>query len=286
MSSDPHRNHEMEQSARRAAELHASPLPPDALTSAQIARRGFVLASVGFLVACATAKPAQTADSVGSVGDGHPDGLWLAGDELPPQRWAKPASPIGRRPTSTVGPEQKPAIASSAPIENGFTGKVIPRIRWTSRQPDLAEINPMLPVKYITVHHEGMEAFTDTSTSGTIARLQRVWNGHDGRGFGDIGYHYIVDRSGRIWEGRSLKYQGAHVRSHNEGNIGVMCLGNFDEQKVSDLQRQALEHQLRFLAAKHKVKRRNIKTHQEWNPTACPGRDLQRLMGPIRSKMA
>lgn len=259
-----------------------------ALTPAQIARRGFVLASLGFLAACASAKPTKSLASGSQAprGDSLPDGLWLSGDELPPQRWAKPVTPVQRTPTATVRPEDKPKIASSAPIENGFTGKVIPRMRWTSRQPDLSDINPMLPVKYITVHHEGMEAYTDTSTNGTIARLQRVWNGHDGRGFGDIGYHYIIDRSGRIWEGRSLKYQGAHVRAHNEGNIGVMCLGNFDEQKVSDLQRQALEHQLRFLAAKHKVKRRSIKTHQEWNPTACPGRDLQRLMGPIRSKMA
>jgi hypothetical protein len=257
----------------------------ESLTAPQIARRGFMLASLGFLAACASSG---STGSVTSGASSSPSGLWLAGGELPPQRWAKPNTVIGHAPATkpaTVTAADKPVAATGA-IENGFTGKVIPRTRWTGRNPDLTEINPMLPVKYITVHHEGMEAFTATSSGDTIERLQRVWNGHDARGFGDIGYHFVIDRSGRIWEGRSLRYQGAHVRAHNEGNIGVMCLGNFDEQSVSPAQRKALEHQLKVLATKYGVKRKSIRTHKEWNPTACPGKDLQRMMGPIRSKMA
>jgi hypothetical protein len=43
---------------------------------------------------------------------------------------------------------------------------------------------------------------------------------------GDIGYHYIVDRSGAIWQGRRIRYQGAHARgSANNGNIGIVLLG-------------------------------------------------------------
>jgi hypothetical protein len=253
---------------------------------ASIARRGFVLASLGFLAACASTPTRSGGTTLARGGDDLPGGLWTSGGELPPQRWSKPATPAPVQPKPrTVGPEAKPP-ASTAAIENGFTGRVIPRARWTMRGPDLSDMRPMLPVTSITVHHEGMEAFTDTSTPDTIERLRRVWNGHDGRGFGDIGYHFVVDRAGRIWEGRSLRYQGAHVRSHNEGNIGIMCLGNFDEQRVSEAQRAALEHQLRVLSAKYRVKSRSIKTHKEWVSTACPGRDLQRLMGPIRTKLA
>jgi hypothetical protein len=253
----------------------------------RLARRGFVLAGLGFLAACASQKP--TGSMARAAGDdGMPGGLWTHGGELPKQRWQQPTTP-GKVPSvvqpKTVTPADKPAVADAS-IPSGFTGKVIPRMRWTFRQPDLADMRPMLPVTAITVHHEGMEPFTDTSSPDTIERLRRVWNGHDGRGFGDIGYHFVIDRSGRIWEGRSLKYQGAHVRAHNEGNIGVMCLGNFDEQKVSDAQRAALEHQLKVLCAKYRVKRSKVKTHKEWNPTACPGRDLQRVMGPIRTRMA
>lgn len=253
-------------------------------TPAQIARRGFVLAGIGFLAACSSA-PQRTTTNL-ARGDTLPGGLWTSGGDLPPQKWAKPASqPIPQAKPRTVGPEAKPPVANAA-IENGFTGRVIPRTRWTLRGPDLSDMRPMLPVTSITVHHEGMEAFTDTSSADTIERLRRVWNGHDGRGFGDIGYHFVIDRAGRIWEGRSLRYQGAHVRSHNEGNIGVMCLGNFDEQRVSEAQRAALEHQLRVLTAKYRVRAKSVKTHKEWVSTACPGKDLQRLMGPIRTKMA
>lgn len=253
-----------------------------------LARRGFVLAGLGFLAACASQKPTTGSLARAGSDDGMPAGIWTQGGEVPKQKWQQPA-PSSRAPTvvqpRTVTPNDKPAVANAA-IPSGFTGKVIPRMRWTYRQPDLDDMRPMLPVTAVTVHHEGMEPFTDTSSTDTIERLRRVWNGHEGRGFGDIGYHYVIDRSGRIWEGRSLKYQGAHVRAHNEGNIGVMCLGNFDEQKVSEAQRAALEHQLKMLCAKYRVKRSMVKTHKEWNPTACPGRDLQRVMGPIRSRMS
>ena len=30
----------------------------------------------------------------------------------------------------------------------------------------------------------------------------------------DVGYHYAVDRAGRVWECRPLTWQGAHVRNH------------------------------------------------------------------------
>jgi hypothetical protein len=34
----------------------------------------------------------------------------------------------------------------------------------------------------------------------------------------DIGYHYTIDPTGRIWEGRPVQYQGAHVKMNNEHN--------------------------------------------------------------------
>jgi hypothetical protein len=254
-----------------------------ALRAAVLARRGFLLAGLGFLAACASPRKDTVATANG--GGSLPDGLWTSGGDLPPQRWARPTTPA-RKP-ATVGPESKPAPPKPA-IVDGFSGEVIPRSRWSKRGPTLAEMRPMLPVTAITVHHEGMEPFLATSASDTIDRLNRVWNGHDGRGFGDIGYHFVIDRAGRIWEARSLRYQGAHVSGRNEGNIGVMCLGNFDEQSMSALQRKALEHQLRVLAARYRVKSKSVLSHQEWKGarTACPGRNLQKSMNALRGAVA
>ena len=255
------------------------------LDATTLARRGFLLAGLGFLAACASPRKDTVASSGSSNGSSMPDGLWTSGEDLPPQRWARPTTPT-RKP-ATVGPESKPAPAKPV-IVDGFSGEVIPRSRWSKRGPTLADMRPMLPVTAITVHHEGMEPFLATSSLDTIDRLNRVWNGHDGRGFGDIGYHFVIDRAGRIWEARSLRYQGAHVSARNEGNIGVMCLGNFDEQSMPALQRKALEHQLRVLAARYRVKSKSVLSHQEWKGarTACPGRNLQKSMNALRGAVA
>lgn len=258
----------------------SEPIPPS-LDASTLARRGFLLAGLSFLAACAAPRKSTLASA---SGDGDlPGGLWTSGDDLPPQRWARPSTPV-RKP-ATVGPEAKP---STPAVADGFSGEVIPRSRWSRRGPTLAEMRPMLPVTAITVHHEGMEPFLATSAQDTIDRLNRVWNGHDGRGFGDIGYHFVIDRAGRIWEARSLRYQGAHVSGRNEGNIGVMCLGNFDEQSMSALQRKALEHQLRVLSARYRVKSKSVLSHQEWKGarTACPGRNLQKSMNALRGAVA
>src|SRR5262249_47022704 len=48
--------------------------------------------------------------------------------------------------------------------------------------------------------------------------------------WGDIGYHFMIDRDGTIYEGRSLRYQGAHVSGHNPGKIGIAFLGDYTTQ--------------------------------------------------------
>ena len=46
----------------------------------------------------------------------------------------------------------------------------------------------------------------------------------------DIGYHYVIDRQGRIWEGRELSWKGAHAgnKQANENNVGIALIGNFE----------------------------------------------------------
>jgi hypothetical protein len=134
------------------------------------------------------------------------------------------------------------------------------------------------------VHHEGWTPFWGTSESETKARLEVVRNGHLGRGWGDIGYHFIVDRSGRVWEGRYLKYQGAHVKYCNENNVGVMCLGNFVEQKPTAAQVEGLQKTLLALQSYYRIPASRIRSHREWPgaQTECPGKNLQARMSELR----
>ncbi len=139
--------------------------------------------------------------------------------------------------------------------------------------------------RYITIHHDGMTSFTSTSKSAAASRLETIRKAHlrrDGGRWGDIGYHYAIDPAGRLWEGRSLKWQGAHVKAKNEGNIGVVVLGNYEKQSLNRAQSAAIESTLKLLMKKHSVPVSRVRTHQEWTATACPGKSLQRLMITIR----
>lgn len=52
----------------------------------------------------------------------------------------------------------------------------------------------------------------------------KVWHVKE-RGFSDIGYHYVVRRTGEIESGRPLDRKGAHTLHHNHDSIGVCWVG-------------------------------------------------------------
>ena len=136
----------------------------------------------------------------------------------------------------------------------------------------------------ITVHHEGWTLFNTTSYKSTAARLATIRNSHvNAKGWGDIGYHYIIDRAGRVWEGRPSQYQGAHVRNNNPNNLGVMLLGNFDKQYPSTAQLAALQTTLTALRHHYNVPVSRIYTHRELTTTRCPGKYLQPRIAALRS---
>jgi len=138
-------------------------------------------------------------------------------------------------------------------------------------------------ISKITIHHEGWKPVHFSDMDATVQRLEMIRRSHVGyRHWGDIGYHFIVDRAGRAWEARPLMLQGAHVRDHNEHNIGVMVLGNFDRQRPSSEQLQGVESLVSRLMRQHHVPLKKIYTHRELGPTTCPGNHLQPHMDAVR----
>ncbi len=177
--------------------------------------------------------------------------------------------------------EPAPVLADVPPATTGI-GDLMPRAAWTSRSPVGSKLNAMGGITRITVHHEGWKPVWFSDPKSTAERLELIRESHLGRGWADIGYHYVIDRAGRLWEGRSTRFQGAHVRDENEHNLAVMLLGNFDLQQPSDAQYTRLIDTLRKLRQHHSVPVTRIYTHQELKPTACPGRALQPKMVSLR----
>lgn len=140
----------------------------------------------------------------------------------------------------------------------------------------------MLPVNRVTIHHDGMDTFTSRSQGDAAARLERIRLAHRAKNWGDIGYHYLIDPAGRVWEGRPLSWQGAHVGGQNPGNLGICVMGNYEDQYPNDLQLEAVERFVSSQMRQYRVPVSRVYTHQELAATACPGRNLQPRLVSIR----
>lgn len=208
-------------------------------------------------------------------------GLILAGCQAGKARW-KPLTQedLDGPPRHPLGPmrERPQPVITPAPVG------VIARREWTSTAPTLALANPMGPITRITIHHDGMPPVSLRSKSDTAARLEFIRRAHaNNRGWADIGYHFAIDPQGRVWECRPTRFQGAHVKDNNENNLGIVVLGNFDEQAPTSAALTALDTFVADRMRAHRIPVSRVLTHQEITPTACPGRSLQGYMVATRS---
>lgn len=237
-------------------------------------RRSFLFLSMLAVASCAGPKSQQIVQV--------PEPIW---PEIPRPLPALPAAPAGSAtPVAKSAPTSTSGQPSAETLRKGPVPFALARKTWAKGAPVASRLVPMLPPRWITVHHEGWTPFYGTSDADTRARLDQVRNGHLGRDWGDVGYHFIIDRSGRVWEGRYLKYQGAHVEHCNENNVGVMCLGNFMQQEPTPAQLVSLQKTVTALRTYYRVPASRVRSHREWPSarTDCPGTKLQTHMAALR----
>ncbi|MCB0958442.1 MAG: DUF4214 domain-containing protein [Acidimicrobiales bacterium] len=86
-------------------------------------------------------------------------------------------------------------------------------------------------VKFAVVHHT---VNSNTYSAADVpALLASIYAYHTGtNGWCDIAYNFVVDRFGRIWEGRSggvdKAIVGGHAQGFNTGSVGVSFLGQYE----------------------------------------------------------
>jgi hypothetical protein len=262
------------------ATLRSSGIAPEAMLAEAVARGAFAAPSRrGFLQSGVFGAAALLlAACTPSRSTLLPDAQWTRSDDL------DAICPVPGKPaTGAAKPKPLPALAvANAPAALPYAK---PRRLWARGEPDLTVLNPMLPVCAITVHHDGLDNLeTGTSEREMMARIELYRVGHRAKGWGDIGYHLVVDRAGTVWQGRSIRWQGAHVKNHNEGNIGVLVMGNFEVQRPTAAQMKTLEKTLADLMKTYKVRKNAVYTHREWPDaqTACPGKNLQPRVADLR----
>lgn len=121
-------------------------------------------------------------------------------------------------------------------------------------------------LRMLVVHHSALPA------SDGPREIQQLHQ--QKRGFADVGYHYLIDAGGTMYEGRPIHVRGAHVAGHNTGAVGVCLLGNFERIEPTPAQIASLASLVMALrdafGITHLAGHRDLPAQN----TLCPGENL------------
>ena len=131
----------------------------------------------------------------------------------------------------------------------------------------------MRKVSLIVIH------CSDSQDSLDIGRREiKEW--HLARGFSDVGYHYIVRRSGVVETGRTEDQVGAHVMGYNKESIGICWVGRND---ISKEQIQSLKALGRGLCHKYDLDvTEDVVGHHELDSNkTCPNLNMDKFRAEL-----
>lgn len=170
----------------------------------------------------------------------------------------------------------------------------------------------------VTIHHSAIPAGNDYAANVRAIYQYHATTINGGQGWGDIGYHLLVDPAGRIYQGRATGVTGrsvftntsgvlesvtaGHVGGANNGNIGICMLGDFTSyapttaainattRAVSALCR-ALNldprSQVNYSNGSRSARKPAVTGHRDWADfagwTSCPGDQAYPLLDQIRA---
>ena len=186
---------------------------------------------------------------------------------------------------------------------------IVPRSAWGAdesirrNEPEYAS-----SVRLAIVHHTAGPNSYSPSQAAAIMRGIQIYHVKS-NGWNDIGYNFLVDRYGTVYEGRyggiDRNVIGAHARGFNTGSVGAAVIGTFESAAVPAAAAASLEKLLAWrLDLAHvdplstltaisggserfpvgiPVFLRAVSGHRDTGLTACPGDLLYAQLGAIAS---
>jgi N-acetylmuramoyl-L-alanine amidase len=166
--------------------------------------------------------------------------------------WVGTATAVQTRPTAGVRvytvwspvdaqpPQRRLEIANAPPI--------IPRLSWGADESIRRAAPQYAPTLRLAFVHHTVGANTYTpAESAAIVRGIEIYH-VKGNGWNDIGYNFLVDKYGQVFEGRyggvDKNVVGAHTLGFNTGTVGVAVLGDYTSAKISAAAARSLEQLL------------------------------------------
>ena len=203
-------------------------------------------------------------------------------------------------------------VASAAldPKAAGPQPSVIRRSEWgadeslRTKEPTFASVTKM------AVHHTAT-ANNDPDPAATVRAILAYHT--QSNGWNDIGYNFLIDASGRIYEGRFARSYasnetptgentsgggviGAHAGGNNTGSVGIALLGELGSASPSAAAVESLKRMLAWKADRHGIdplgsaswttgELSTIVGHRDVSTTACPGDRLYSQLPAIRQSV-
>jgi hypothetical protein len=192
-------------------------------------------------------------------------------------------------------------------LQRAGAPKIVPRSGWNADEKIRRGTPSFAPaVRFSVVHHTaGSNGYT-AAQSPSVVRAIQLYHVR-GNGWNDIGYNFLVDKYGQVFEGRyggvDRNVVGAHAEGFNTGSVGVAVLGEYSSLAVTGTAKDALARLLawrldlahldpastvsfpsggnaRFHAGVP-VFLRAVSGHRDTGFTDCPGSALYALLNGI-----
>jgi hypothetical protein len=199
---------------------------------------------------------------------------------------------------------RRPALAGAPPI--------ITRADWHADE-SIRRAGPYYAdgIHLAIVHHTaGSNSYTKAQ-SASIVRAIELYH-VQGNGWNDIGYNFLVDKYGQIFEGRyggiTRPVVGAHAQGFNSGSVGISVIGDYSSTSISPAARAALVSLIAWrldlahvdpLSKVVRVSAGNprypagtaltlnaISAHRDVYPTSCPGASLYAQLPFVRTEVS
>lgn len=177
--------------------------------------------------------------------------------------------------------------------------KVRSRAQWGADESRTRPTGSFVP-RGVTIHHTaGANSYSPDQVPAILRGIQQFHTRE--RGWSDIGYNALVDRYGRVWEGRrgglDQPSVGAHATSYNSLTVGISVIGDFQSAPVPQATVDALVAAVRRVATRNGFSPQGtwqaprgtlprVFGHGDVNPTDCPGANLRALLPEIRRRAA
>lgn len=156
-------------------------------------------------------------------------------------------------------------------IQDPLPFKLVRRSEWKANPPTSSYIKHT--PKKITIHNTAGNY--PLTYEDALVEMQIIQDYHQqARGWIDIGYHFLIDPLGNIFEARPFFAVGAHVANKNTDNIGISVMGNYHPPVNNFLTTETIKSIItltKYIKDKYFIPKNEFYAHRDLSATDCPG---------------